>query len=124
MKVNYLIVLILVINGCRALSPQPVATEAASKKSNYTTSQPALIADVQTQQEQQTQDTQSAVGVVNKQVAKNIVNDVMPWIIGGVATVAIFFTAICVIILVWIKQNSYMNQKPKWEQLKQITAKN
>jgi hypothetical protein len=58
---------------------------------------------------------QHAVAAVVDQRTQNVWNDVRPWITGAVVTVAIVAAAAVVVLVVWIRWNSYLRQKPVYE---------
>lgn len=45
-----------------------------------------------------------------------IVNDVWPWLVAGGGAFSVFVLAAVVVTLYWIRTNSYLRQKPVWEQ--------
>lgn len=73
------------------------------------------LTGIRQQHELTDQRIQNAVAAAVDQRTQNIWNDVRPWISGAVATVGIIAAAVVVVLVVWIRWNSYLRQKPAYE---------
>lgn len=64
--------------------------------------------------------SRNQVAALIDQSRDSVVNDVVPWLQAGFGVVVAVLVAVVVVLVVWIRHNSYRVQKPKYEATRKV----
>lgn len=118
----------LLLAGCQSIQGGGATSRPAEKIDRIEQTQAGIAARVEAMETRvtgiesdmrfQAADISAVKGVLDVKINKSVVNDVWPWLLSGLAAILLLGGTALLMVRIWIRGNSYLKQKPLYEQRK------